>query len=267
MSKFIVISVPTEQKAYDAVEALKDLHADGSLTLYGYAVVQRAADGKMVVKDEWGEGPLGTGVGALVGGFVGLLGGPVGGAIGLGAGSVAGALHDLFEVGVSDDFLTSVTRKLAPGNTAVAAEISEDWITPLDLRAEALGASVIRETRMDLVDERIGKRLDQFKAEVAQRKKERAAAKAEKMDAKLANEISESEEKLRAELDKAHARMERARQETKAKIDALRAQASKATPDVRRRIEERIADMQSDDDQRTDKLEQAYRLSQQALRA
>ena len=88
MSKFIVVIVPDETKAYEGSRAFRELHAEGSLTLYGMAIVAKTADGKLSVKQAVDEGPLGTAVGSLSGGLIGLLGGPVGAAIGLGAGAL-----------------------------------------------------------------------------------------------------------------------------------------------------------------------------------
>jgi uncharacterized membrane protein len=267
MSKFVIISVPTEQKAFQAVDALNEMHDDGTVTLYSYAMVQRSADGTIAVKEKYREGPLGTGVAALVGGLMGLLGGPAGAAIGFGAGTAVGALADLFGLGLGNDFLDRATRELAPGKIAIVAEVSEEWGTPLDTRVEALGGSVIRETRVDFIDDQIEKRMNEYKAEVDERRKEHAAAKVERMEARLANEIARSEEKLRTELDTARRRLESERLEAKARIERLREQASKASPQVRERIERRIFALQNDGEKRIHKLEVAYDLSQRALHA
>ena len=72
MSKFVVVIFPTEAKAYEGTRALKELHAEASLAVYGMAVVTKGADGKLTVKQSADAGPLGMGVGALVGGLTGL---------------------------------------------------------------------------------------------------------------------------------------------------------------------------------------------------
>lgn len=267
MSKFVVVIFADEAKAYEGVRALKDLDSEGALSLYSSAMVQRSADGNVAIKQKQDDGPIGTAVGGLVGGLVGLLGGPAGAAVGLGAGSAFGALRDLFNLGVSDDFLEAVSRELAPSKTAVVAEVSEEWVTPLDARMEALGGSVIREVRDDFVADQIEKRVGDYKAEVAQRRQERAAAKAEKMEAKLAKEVGRAEEKLRAIADKARKRVEDYRAENYAKSEKLREQARKAAPEARSRIEVRIAETRIDEEQRIGKLEQAYRIMQEALRS
>ena len=71
MSKFVVIVFPSEAQTYQGTRALKDLHTEGNLTLYGMAVTAKDAQGKLEVKDAVDAGPLGTAVGALVGGLVG----------------------------------------------------------------------------------------------------------------------------------------------------------------------------------------------------
>ena len=115
------------------------------------------------------------GVGALIGGLIGLIAGPAGAAVGFGTGALVGGLNDLRDAGIGADFLETVWARLAPSQTAVVADIDEDWVTPLDTRMEALGGTVIREWRIDFVDEQIEKEmkarqaeLDQLKAEFAQ---------------------------------------------------------------------------------------------------
>ena len=77
MSKFIFVAFPDEAKAYEGTRSLEELHAEGSLSLYGLSVVARGQDGKLSVKRESDRGPLGIAVASVVGGMIGLLGGPV----------------------------------------------------------------------------------------------------------------------------------------------------------------------------------------------
>ena len=46
--------------------------------------------------------------------------------------------------GVNAEFLDDVSAKLTPGKWAVVSEISEEWVTPVDTRMEALGGIVFR---------------------------------------------------------------------------------------------------------------------------
>src|SRR3954453_3251299 len=95
MSKFVVIVFPDQARAYEGTRALKELHAEGSLTLYGMAVIQKDPVGKISIKDAADPGPLGTAVGALVGGIVGLIGGPAGVIAGAAGGTAVGSMVDL----------------------------------------------------------------------------------------------------------------------------------------------------------------------------
>jgi uncharacterized membrane protein len=254
MSTFAVMVFEDEKKAYDGLHALQKLHAEGSLTAWGTEVVQRAADGRILIVKSDDAGPLGTGLGALTGGLVGVFG-----------------------LDVSEEFLTTVERDLAPGKFAVIAEISEEWVIPLDSRMEELGAKVVREDRLAFAEDALEKRVNagkarlaQLKAEHAQRKaersKERAGTKAEAMMQKLlTEEIEDERRKLENIAEKSEQRLDSAKQELAAKIEALRAQASGANPEVRNRIEQRIADVRNEFAEREQKLERARELTQQAL--
>ena len=145
--KMIVVIFDNEKKAYEGVKALKDLDAEGSITLYASAVIAKDASGKLTVKQEADQGPLGTGVGLLTGSLIGLLGGPVGVALGASAGTFGGMLYDFAKVGVGEDFLDEVGQHLQPGKVAVVAEIWEEWVMPVDTRMEAAGGVVFRRAR------------------------------------------------------------------------------------------------------------------------
>lgn len=265
MSKFVVVIFSDEKKAYEGLRVLRELDEEGALSLYSNAVVQRAVEGWVAVKDRQTEGPVGLGVGTLVGGLIGMFAGPAGAVVGAGGGAVVAAVRDLFNLGVGSDFLETIGKELAPGKTALVAEISEEWVTPLDNRMEAIGGVVIREWRDDFIDDELQKRIDKRKAELAQRRAEFAAARAEKAGA-MKNAVSKAEQTLRAAVDNAGARVKCYREETEAKIQALQDQAKKAGANARSRIDERIAEIRADQKQRLGKLEQAWKLMQDALR-
>jgi uncharacterized membrane protein len=263
-----------EKKAYEGLHALQALHAEGSLTVWGTDVLRRGADGRISILKRDDEGPIGTAVGALTGALVGLFGGPVGAAIGASVGAAAGSVRDVVHVGVGDEFLTTVERDLAPGRFAVIAEISEEWVVPLDTRMADLGTKVFREDRLafeeDVIEERVSAkkaRLAQLKADRAERKAERAGTKAEAMMQKLlADQIEDERRKLEKMADKSEKRLDGVKQELDAKVKALLAQASGAEPEVRRRIERRITDLCNEFAEREQKLIRATELTRQALR-
>ncbi len=197
MNKFVVVVFPDEKKAYEGLHALRELHDDGSVTVWGTAVVQRRSDGTLEIKQRNDDGgPRAIGLGALLGGLVGLFGGPVGAVVGVAAGTVAGGSAELLNLHVSREFVDSLKLELAPGDWAVFAEISEEWIAPPDVRMEALGGKVLREPTTEFVGHLLEKwaaagkaELAERKAELAQRKSVRAGAKAAKMEADVKSEV------------------------------------------------------------------------------
>ncbi len=277
MSTFAVMVFEDEKKAYEGLHALQVLHAEGTVTVWGSAVVRRDAQGRISVLKGDDQGPVETGVGALVGGLVGLLGGPVGAAVGVTLGATVGGVRDLVQLGATEEFLAAVERELAPGKFAVIAEIVEDWGVPLDTRMSELGAKVVREDRVafeaDLVEKRVSARKARFaqlKAEHAehrkQRAQERAGTKAEEMMEKLlTDEIDFTRRSLEYMGERYEWQLVGAKQELDAKIEALLAQASGAKPEVRARIEQRMAEVRDELAERQRKLERARELTRQAL--
>jgi uncharacterized membrane protein len=266
MSKFIVVVFPNESKAYEATRALKELHNEFNLTLYGMAVVSKDSNGRVSIKEAADQGPLGMGVGALVGGLVGLVAGPAGAAVGFGTGAVLGGINDLYNAGIGADFLETVWARLAPGKTAVVADIDEDWVTPLDTRMEALGGTLIREWRVDYVDEQIEKEMKAREAELAQLKAEFAQAR-EESKAKLRARMEEVQKKLGQAVERTQKRIDQLDKEVQAKITQLQDQAAKARGEAKARIDRNISELREDYKWRTDKLRKAWQLTKEALAA
>ena len=266
--KMIVVIFDNEKKAYEGAKALKDLHAEGSITLYANAVITKDANGKMIVKQTADQGPLGTGVGLITGSLIGLLGGPVGVALGAGAGTFGGMLYDFARVGVGEDFIDEVAQNLQPGKVAVGAEVWEEWVMPVDTRMEAAGGAVFRRERGEVLDSQIERDAAALKAEVADLKAEHARAHREakaKLQAKIQAKISAANAKLQATQERAKAAAEATKQEMDAKIKSLEEQVAKAQGAAKAQLEARIAEVQSEYKRRANKLHQAWELTKEAL--
>ena len=278
MDKFVVAIFPDEKKAYEGIRALNQLHEEGSITLWGTAVVRRGEQGALEIRQQNDQGPIGFGVGAFLGTLVGVFGGPVGAAIGLAAGSVAGGTVDLAGLHLSSEFLDSLKLELKPGDYAVAAEISEEWIAPLDTRMDALGAKVLREPKAEFAGNMFEKwaaarkkeladRRKELADRIAQRKTDRASNKSSGMEAKLESEIDKARKKLQRSLDETQKQLDETRQELKAKMAALQSQAEKADPETKKWIDLRTTELREDLEEREHKLERAYDLTWQAINA
>jgi uncharacterized membrane protein len=266
MSKFVVIVFPGEAQAYDGTRALKVLHAEGSLTLYGMAVVAKDAKGALSIKEVVETGPLGTAAGALVGGLVGVIGGPVGALAGMAGGSLLGSLFDLYDFGVSEDFVARVSSELGASKTAIVAEIDEYWTIPLDTRMEALGGTVLRTWRADFEDEQIATEVAARKADFEQLRAEYAQASAE-TKAKLKAKLDQAKTDLEQAEKRLAARLAEIEKEAAAKIEALERQIADAKAEAKEKLRQRMAAVKADLEARAAKLKQAWALTKEALAA
>jgi uncharacterized membrane protein len=262
MDKFVVAVFPTQAKALEGARAMRELQVEGGLALYSMAVVTRTKE-KLSVNQIADELPLGMSVGALVGGLVGLIGGPAGAGAGLLAGGIIGSWSDLFNLGVDKEFLDTVSTELKPGKSAVVAEVQEEWITPLDTRLEALGGTVLRQTRADFEVDRIQQALLATETELALLKAEYRAARAEDK-ARLERRIETARATLRVRAARAKEKRERLRQVTEAKITALQAQLARAKAEDIAAYEKRMTEFRVDYERRAAKLDEAVKVLEEA---
>jgi len=232
MDRMVVVVFENEAKAYEGTRTLQELDAEGSISVYAYAVITKNADGTATLKKGDDAGPISTLLGTSLGSLVGLLAGPAGMAVGAAAGLAAGSTVDLDNIRVGSDFINDVQNALTPKKSAVVAEIEEDWTTPVDTRMEAAGGTVYRRALSEVQDKVNEEDIAAMKADLAQLKAEHAKAQADRK-AKLQAKITELDSKIQAQLQKAkdrHTEAQRKAQERvkllKVKADALKAKAS-----------------------------------------
>lgn len=282
MSKMLVVAFDDEAKAFEGTKALRELHWDGNISVYAGAVVARDSDGKVTVKDEADEGPIGTALGMLTGALVGLFAGaavgPAGAAagaaagtaaaegmvIGAAAGTMMGATADLINLGVGVDFVDEVASYLPPGKVALVAEIDEYWSTPVDTTMESLGGIVFRRWRADVEDAQIERDLAALDAEYAALEAELKEAN-EENKAKIQSKMDETKAKLDAAKDRAENKLESMKSETEAKVKAIEAQIDKAKEERKAKLEAKKAEIKADYETRSAKLKQAWELTKEAV--
>ena len=225
MDRMLVVVFENESKAYEGNKVLQQLDGDGSISVYGHALVVKTPDGTTTVRQSDDRGPLGTLVGTLLGSLIGLLGGPAGFAIGGAVGFVGGATADLNKARIGNNLIVDVAKVLVPNRAAVVAEIEEDSTTPVDTRMEAIGGIVFRralsEVKHTIHDENIAA----IKADLAQKTAEYAKADADRK-AKLQENINQLESKVQAWLEEDKDRRQAAEREAHAKAEILKAKAA-----------------------------------------
>jgi uncharacterized membrane protein len=267
METMLVVVFNDEPKTYEGSHALKQLDTEGSITIHAEAVIKKNADGTVTVKQSDDDFPIRTAGGTAIGSLIGLLEGPVGLAVGATAGFLAGSIGDLAVAGVDADFLDEVAAALTPGKCALIADVSEEWITPVDTRMEALGGTVFRKAKKSFVDEQWAADVAALRTEIDQLKAEHARARGERK-AKLQAKIDKLNAKLEAKLDRAKQRSEQIKSETDAKVKALQKKAEKTQGEVKATFDARVKRIRDDyeESQRTLKHMLAGHLKEAAAR-
>ncbi|HSU30393.1 MAG TPA: DUF1269 domain-containing protein [Bryobacteraceae bacterium] len=243
MERMLVVVFDNEVKAYEGSRALAELDREGSVSIHAEAVIQKNADGTVSIQNAESDFPVRTLGGTAIGSLVGLLGGPVGVGVGAAVGATVGVVGDLYKAGVNEDFLYSVAPALTPGKFAVLADVSEEWVTPVDARMEALGGVVFRTTREHFEEEQRAKETAAVRADIDDLKAELAQARADRK-AKIQARIDGLNKKLQDKLAYAKQRSEQIRSETDAKVRALQQNATKARGDAKAAIDGRIREIQ-----------------------
>ncbi len=264
MEKILVAVFDTEAAAFEGVTALEELHVQGDITLYATAVVAKDAAGVATLKKTVNEGPVGTALGMWTGGLIGLLAGPVGFAVGATAGGLTGSLFDLGKVWIGSDFVDQVSSSLQPGKVAVLAEVDETWVAPVDTRLGALGAVIIRRPRSEAVEDQVNRDAAAYDAEMKELEQELAQASAENKAA-VQKEIDTVRKQLQATAAEIDAALEQANRETNTKLNAMSGQINQASGRKKAQIEKRMSEIKADHAARKAKLEQARKLTQEAL--
>jgi uncharacterized membrane protein len=253
MERMLVVIFNEESKAYEGSRALKQLDAEGSIAIHAESVIKKNADGTVTMKESEDEFPISTVGGTAIGSLVGLLEGPIGLGIGAAAGLLAGSIGDLNVAGVNAEFLDDVAATLTAGKCAVIADVSEEWVTPVDSRMEALGGTVLRTARKIVEDDQRTRDVAMLRAEIDQLKAEHARARADRR-AKLQAKIDNLNIKLQAKLDEAKQRSEQIKSETEAKVQALRKKAEKAQGEIKATHDARVKQIREEYGQSATKL-------------
>ena len=222
MDRMLVVVFDNESKAYEGKKALVQLDKEGSIGVYGYAVLAKNADGSATVKQGDDVGPIGSLLGTSLGSLIGILAGPAGLAVGASAGLLAGEAFDVNNAGIGADFIDDVAKVLLPNREAVIAEIDEDWTTPVDTRMEAIGGTVFRRALSEVKDTIYEENVAAMKADLAQLKAEHAKAQADRK-AKLQEKINQLDSRIQAQLQKAKERSEAVERRAQAKVEVLKA--------------------------------------------
>jgi len=264
MNEMLVAVFDTEDAAVKGMQALKGLHEEGGISLYAWAVITKELDGRISVKQQSGEALVGTALGLLMGGIIGILGGPAGSAVGASIGGYVGLLADWARSGIDLKFLDDVSKTLEIGKAAVLAEIEQSWCPLLEPRLRQQGGTVFRRFRTDVIDDQLLQEEMTLQAAL-----QGLIDDLDEVDAASRQDVKKSIADVRQQLvalhDRANAAIDQKKAEADLKISTLRAQAQTAAKEAKGQIEGRMLKAQADFDMRVQKLNQARALAKKAL--
>jgi uncharacterized membrane protein len=258
MDKMLVAVFDNETEAFDGQSALRDLHRDGDITLYAWAVIVKDRTGKISVKQALEEGgpPLGAALGLLTGKLLKLLRGPAGLAIGASLPGLTGFLFDLDMSRIGPTFLDDVAKALTPGKAAVLAEVEEGSTTRVDARLRKHGGMVLRRLPAEVIETQLIRQSAAFKAKLKTLTRELKRALAGKRAA-IQKDIEQVRKQLNETQDQSKARRDQANAEMGTKLKVLQDQAKGAGDRAKGRIKRRISDLKKNCDLHSKKLSQA----------
>jgi len=163
MDNYIAVVFPNDAKAYEGLHRLWSLDAKGDVTVHATAVIHRDEFGKIDVATKDTDTGVRTAIGVGVGALLGALAGPAGlatgatigaaAAVGAAAGGTIGLTADAVKAGEQDEASFETGFVLPAGQSAVLAEVSEDWTTPVDTTMTSLGGRVFRRAKSDVTDD------------------------------------------------------------------------------------------------------------------
>lgn len=126
----LLVAAYTQERAAD--DTLTDLMRVGSTAGLLYddaAVVRRDAEGRVHITETGDMSTrTGAGVGALIGGIIGILGGPAGIAIGAGTGAALGGLAAHADIGFDQQSLEQLGAALPAGASALVVTTSQELV-------------------------------------------------------------------------------------------------------------------------------------------
>lgn len=260
----LVAVFESENKAYEGLSALKELHSNGDITLYATAVVSKNEKGELHLDTAADQGPIGTATGLFAGSLIGLLGGPVGLVIGAATGSVAGLIFDVSANDINTTFVDEVSNALVNGKTAVIAEIDETWTVPVDTKLEALNGMVFRRLRFEVADEQMERESQAIAADFKNLKEELKDAN-EEDKARIQSAMAKLQDKANAANELVKKKLDESKNQFDAKVNAMEEQKKNVSERRKAKIEKRIQEVKEEYRLRTDKLKQASKMISEAL--
>jgi uncharacterized membrane protein len=147
----VALVFDNQVRANDVMAFVRDLHQRGTIRVRNAAVLAKAADGTITVKERHDLDAKNGAIGGMVlGGVVGLLTGGIGilaaPAIGSAIGAVTGRVVDR---GFDDTFLKSLAERMQPGRYGLLLIVESEWRVPLHEALKGVGGVILQQELTD----------------------------------------------------------------------------------------------------------------------
>jgi uncharacterized membrane protein len=242
MENIVVVVFNSEKEACEGLSALNQLDCDGIITIYAGTVIQKDVNGTVTVTETQGNFPSDAIAGTALGSLIGLFGGPAGFGLGATIGGLTGIIRDLHAARVNSHFVDDVSAMLKPGKFAVAADVSEDLMAPVDTKMGALGGIVFRTEKENFEYELLAREITELRGQIEQLKREQETAMADQK-AKIQAQIDSLSRKLQVTQTEAKQWAQQIKRETEAKVQALQKKAAKAQGEAKANIKAQIGQL------------------------
>jgi uncharacterized membrane protein len=150
MRNFVTVVFDDRGKAYQGLHALWQFDDVGDITVHGTAVVHRDDWGRFEVDTKETHPVFASAVGVGIGALLGALAGPVGAAVGAAAGAALGGSIDLDRSDAREAAADDAGLVIGRGQSAVIADVSEDWNETIGERMRSIGGIVHRRSKSSL---------------------------------------------------------------------------------------------------------------------
>jgi uncharacterized membrane protein len=257
VDRLLAIVLETEEKAQAAMRALRHLDRKGDITLNASGSISKDANGHVSAlrsADASAMGDIGAGVAVVRPGSG--RGHPAGPAPTMVAPGSSDDMHGFWLAGVGLHFVEEASKFLKPGQVAVVADVKETWTIPLDMAMAAVGGTVLRRARLDVVQAEFDQDITSIRQEIRRLEVvyERAlggmsSRSQDRIDA-TASPTSKSAMRITLKLTK----LER---ETAIHVRAIEVQAAKAQEKASLRRTTRLARLRKRYEKRVARLSQA----------
>ena len=149
--EMVALVCDSQAQADDVMKFVRDLHAQGTIRVRNAALLTKAQDGTITVKERHDLDAKNGAIGGMVlGGVLGLMTGGIGliaaPAIGAGLGAVTGRVVDR---GFDDTFLKSLAERLQPGRSGLLLIVQSEWRVPLHEALKGRGGIILQQELTD----------------------------------------------------------------------------------------------------------------------